>query len=175
MIRNAQKNQLLISTLAVGFFIGIIYENLTRTIQLFGIEQLEALGKIDFETREYLVYVIKIRSVQIIGVLLLYNYRWRKIILFAVSGYSGFFLARLFVSAILLHGMFGIVLGGAILFPQTLFYMLMYWIVVRKMCDERRVRWRGKQIAAVAILLTIGIWCEVYINPRIIKMIIEWI
>ena len=174
MRRNTPRNQLLMMILVVGFFVGILYENFSETIHFFKTEQLLRLREMNFQSKEYLLYIMKMRMLPLIGALFLWNFRWRKIVVLMVSGWCSFFLGRILVAAILAHGVKGILLSMGALLPHTIFYVLLYFIIILQVYDERRRKWKQIQIAAIIILLVLGIGSEVYINPNVLKRIIDW-
>jgi hypothetical protein len=161
--------------LAIGFFIGIIYENMIASMQIFETEKLHVFQTMSFEWKEYLPYILKIRMIPLICVVFLWNFKWRKVVVAALSVWFGFFLGRFLVSAILLEGLKGIGLCVAVLFPHTLFYGLSYLILLMHLYNDRRRTWNKMKTSVFAICFLLGVWSEVYINPKILKIIAGWI
>lgn len=175
MIRNQTKNQLLIVLLAVGFFIGILYENVVCNIQIFQTERLQSLGMIAFEEKEYWFYILRIRIVPLIMAILLWNFRWRRAtVAVAVTG-AGISVGRLLVSAILMQGAKGVVLCTAMMFPHMIFYGFTYLILLMHLYNDRRRQWNKAKTIVVFVCWFIGVWSEVCINPQVLKWIIGWI
>ena len=69
--------------LAVGFLVGIIYENMISksqgvSIELFQSYFLNQVGQIDIVMEEYLWYVVRARVIPFLVLLLLGTLRWKK-------------------------------------------------------------------------------------------------
>ena len=173
MIRSISKNQLLMIVLAVGFFVGIIYENYVQSIHFFEKEQLCLLYDLNVETKEYFLYIFKIRFLTMIGLWWIGSFRWRKILILLIFGWSGFFFGRILVSAILANGVRGIFIGIAAFFPHMLFYLCAFLIVLLHAYEERKRNWKKKQIAVIILIFVLGICSEVYVNPIILKLVIK--
>ena len=165
------KNQLLIMILAVGFFIGIIYENMAvnRGMEMVNIAVREIQGK----KTDYLFYILKNRLIPF-GVLgLLWNFRWRRELLFVVLAWSGMVLGRTVVSLLITYGGKGVLLCAALVIPHYVFYILSYGVVIVYLCGNKRVQWnRVKTIAMLTMFFT-GIILEVYVNPVVLNFILK--
>lgn len=175
MKRVVQKNQLLIVILAVGFFIGIVYENVAGSIFIFQTEHLKLFQEMNLDRKEFLFYILKVRVYPLIGIAFLWNFKWRKIITIFLVGWFGFFEGRLLVSAILLQGIKGIFIYIAVAFPHMIFYMFAYLVLVFHLCSDRKQQWNKLKTVVLILAFLLGIGSEVYINPQIVKRIIEWI
>lgn len=175
VIRKRTKNQLLMIGLVVGFLIGIVYENVAGTIFIFQTEYLKLFQEMSLDRKEYLFYILKVRVYPLIGIPFLWNFKWRKIITIFLVGWFGFFSGRLLVSAILLQGIKGICLYIAVAFPHMVFYLFAYLILVFHLFSDRKQRWNKLKTIVLVLLFSLGIGCEVYINPQIVKRIIGWI
>lgn len=174
MIRNNTRNQLLTFLLALGFFIGIIFENIVCSIQIFQIERLRMFSTMHISTREYLFHISLIRAIPLVILVILWNFRWRKVIIALATVFLGFMFGRFLVSAILLHGIKGIVLCMAVLFPHMFFYAFVYLIFALHLFQNRR-RWNKVKTAVLVVCCLLGICSEVYINPQILKIVIGWL
>ena len=175
MIRNRTRNQLLIILLAVGFFIGILYENMFAPLQLFHTEYLERFRTSSFESRIYLFYILKIRLLSLVCILFLWNFKWRRIVICIFCVCVGFFLGRILVSLILFQGIKGIVLCIGMFFPHMLFYIFAYLMLIMHLFNNRRRQWNRGKTMVFLVVFVLGICCEVYCNPKIVKFIIEWL
>lgn len=168
-----RKNQLLIMILAVGFFIGIIYENMAvnRGMEMVNI----AVREIQGEKTDYLFYILKNRLIPF-GVLgLLWNFRWRKAILLVVIAWSGMIFGRTVVSTVITYGGKGVLLCAALVIPHYVFYILSYGVVIVYLCGNKRVQWnRVKTIAMLTMFFT-GIILEVYVNPIVLNFILKYL
>ena len=170
MIHNKSKNQLLIMALVVGFFVGILYENWVKSIILFDREYVEM-----FQEMEYMIYIVKMRVLPLISIVFLQNFRWRKICILLINGGCGFLFGRILAASIIEQGIKGIGLCVLLFFPHMLFYAFTYMIVMLQLYSERKRKWKKIQVAAITLLLALGIFCEVYVNPRILKRILRFV
>lgn len=170
MIHNKSKNQLLIMTLVVGFFVGILYENWVKSIILFDREYVEM-----FQEMEYMIYIVKMRVLPLISIVFLQNFRWRKICILLINGGCGFLFGRILVASIIEQGIKGIGLCILLFFPHMLFYIITYIIVMLQLYSERKRKWKKIQVVVIVLLLALGIFSEVYVNPRILKRILRFV
>lgn len=174
MIQHKTRNQLLMILLVVGFFIGIIYENIGGSIQLFQTESLEKYINSPLNRSEYLFYILKTRLLFLLALFFLWNFKWRRIVILFFSTCCGFFLGRILVSAILLQGIKGLVLCVGMLFPHMLFYLFAYLMLILHLYHNRRRQWNRLKTMVFLLVFVLGIYCEVYINPYIVKFLIKW-
>ncbi len=174
MIRNKAKNQLLILALVVGFFVGIIYENMVGSISIFQTETLQLFQEMKIDRIDYLFYVLKMRLYPVLCMVLLWNLKWRKVVINFLVIWCGFFAGRLLVSAILLQGVQGIGLCIAVLFPHMLFYALAYLILLVHLYNDRRRQWNKVKTMVLLLFFGLGVACEVYVNPYIVKCVIRF-
>ena len=166
--------------LVVGFFVGILYENvaLTRgleTLQLFGEEQLELLRHAVVKQSEYLMYIIKMRSIPILASILLWNFRWRKPVILIGIGWAGFICGRIVVASVIGRGVKGVLLCIAVLFPHFIFYIMAYMILIVHLISEVKKRWRKTKTAGVLALFLLGVLLEVYTNPIVLNLVLRWV
>ena len=171
------KSQLLLVVLAVGFFLGILYQNIVSKTQvietdLFLKSNLQQYLQVDIITEKYLWYVIKER-VLLFGVLLMLGcVRWKRALATISLGVIGFILGMLMVSAVLQLGIQGILFCLVGLFPHGLLYgvgfsvLLIYWF------QFPRVTWTVAKTFFFVSLIAIGILLEVYLNPIFVRWII---
>jgi len=73
---NQKKNQLLIVYLVVGFFIGVVYENIVAktkvvTLDLFFKANLQLYLETNIVTNKYFIYVLRERCILFLGIALL--------------------------------------------------------------------------------------------------------
>ena len=174
------KSQLLMMILVVGFFIGILYENvaLTKsldTLQIFEEEQLEMLRYANIKQPEYIFYIIKMRSVPILAALFLWNFRWRKPVLLTGVGWAGFICGRMLVAGVIGRGARGILLCLAVLFPHFVFYVCAYLILILYLWSETKRRWKKAKTAGVLGMFLTGLLLEIYINPIVLNFILKWV
>lgn len=172
-----KKNQLLILFLVVGFFVGVIYENvITRnqvvTTEVFLKSNLQRYLQTDVIAEKYFLYVIKERIILLFIICILSCIKWKKVFvticLTLIGGFTGIFC----VAAVLQLGIKGILLCFAGMFPQVLFYGFLYGMLfVHWFCYPQR-QWNRTKTIFILILLTLGIIVEVYVNPIVVKFVI---
>ena len=172
-----KKNQFLIVFLVVGFFIGIIFENVIvkkqiSTTDIFLKSNLQRYLQTDVVVEKYLRYVIKERFILFGCICVVSCMKWKKVMVYLSLLLVGFFAGCFCVASVVRLGIKGLLLFMAGMFPQMLFYgclcvmLYLHWLGV----TERR--WSRTKTIFVVILLTLGIIVEVYVNPIIVKFII---
>ena len=172
------KNQLLIMLLAVGFLVGIIYENMISksrgvSIELFQSYFLNQIGQLDIVTEEYLWYVIRARVIPFLMLLLLGTLRWKKAIVSVWVSCAGFLFGMLLVSSVIQLGIKGILFCFAICLPHMIFYVLAYGMYLMNLYRYPGGRWNGTKIVFVILMMVLGIVLEAYLGPIILKSVIR--
>lgn len=175
---NKNKGQLLILFLAVGFLIGIIYENLVAResallSELFLRSNLERYLQTNVIGEKYLWYVVKARTLLLAVVCVLGCFHWKKIFVVLCLGTCGFFAGMMFVSAVMQHGIKGILLCIAGILPQGIFYAMMYGMLFVYWFRYPNSRWNQAKLLFVIIMFLAGIVLETYVNPILVKLIIK--
>ena len=67
-------------------------------------------------------------------------------------------------------GVKGIVLCMIGMMPHMIFYGLVFWILMAYWMNDKAGRWGGSKTVGVLLFMILGIICEVYVNPFIIKI-----
>ena len=178
MRRYRNKNQLLILFLVVGFFVGIIYENVVSgkqvdTVELFLKSNLQLYLQTEIITQKYLWYVVKERLLLLGVVCLLGCSKWKKIFVILFLSGVGFISGMLVVSAVLQLGMKGILIFFAGVFPQMIFYGIAYSVLLLYWYQGEGRRWNHIKTVFVFVSFILGIVVEVYLNPIILKWMIR--
>lgn len=70
-------------------------------------------------------------------------------------------------------GIIGMLFYVAALFPQILFYGFAYAIVINYFMESENIRWNGWKMGTVVIMMFAGIVVETYMNPPIVKWMLE--
>ena len=172
------KGQLLIIFLAVGFFIGIIYENVISRgsvtfSELFLRSNLERCLQTNVIGEKYLWYVVKARTIILATMCILGCCRWKKCFAILCLTICGFFAGMMSVVAVMQLGIMGILLCVAAIFPQGLFYVMGYSILFLYWFRYPESRWNRAKLLFVSIMFLSGIVLEVYVNPILVKFIIK--
>lgn len=179
MLRFKYKNanQLLIILLVVGFFVGVIYENIISRNQLvttviFSKSNLQRYLQTNVIAEKYFWYVIKDRVIFLIVICLLSCVKWKKLFVALCLLLTGFFIGSFCVGAVLQLGIKGLLLCLAGLFPQMLFYGFLYGVLFVHWFYYPERQWNQTKTLFTVILFVIGILLEVYVNPIVVKFVI---
>ena len=178
MRSNQKKNQLLIVYLVVGFFVGVVYENIVAktkvvTLDLFFQNNLQLYLETNIVTNKYFVYVLRERFILFLGIALLGYFRWKKLLAVVLSAVTGFLIGVLVILAVLQLGFGGVLLCMACLFPQGLFYGMAAYLVIIYWHSYPKQRWNQIKSVFVLVMLGLGIIVEVYVNPFVVKWMIQ--
>lgn len=180
MRRYQKKNQLLIVCLAVGFFIGIIYENVMagRMVlinELFLKSNLERYLLADVSTRELLHYVVQERLWVFAWICVFSCLRWKRLYVIGLLGILGFLMGVLTVASVLQLGMAGIGLCIVGMLPQGLFYGMVCYLLFVHWYHYPERQWNRVKSLFVLTMLAVGILVEVYVNPVCVTWILKMI
>lgn len=172
------KSQLLVLFLAVGFFLGIIYENIVSRdsvvlSELFFRSNLEHYLQTNIISEIYLWYVAKTRVFLLMIVCGLSYFRWKKLFVGLCLTLCGFFAGTVTVAAVIQLGIKGILLCIAGLFPQGIFYVMAYSMLFVYWFRYPDSRWNRTKLLFVILMFLMGIILEAYVNPVVVKMIIK--
>lgn len=175
---NKNKGQLLILFLAVGFLIGIIYENVIAKNSVFLSEiflrsNLERYLQTNVISEKYLWYVIKTRIILLGLISILSCLRWKKLLVILCLVMIGIFAGVMSVMAVMQLGMKGILLCIAGIMPQGIFYALAYSMLFWYWFQYPESRWNRAKLLFVVIMFLAGIVLESYVNPSLVKLIIK--
>ena len=172
------KGQLLVIFLAVGFLIGIIYENFVMQdsvvyTDIFLKSNLERYLKINVISEKYLWYVIKSRLILLATICIFSCFRWKKVFVILCLTASGFFAGIISVLAVMQLGIKGILLCVAGVLPHGLFYITIYAMLFWYWFRYPEGRWNQAKLLFIIIMFLLGILLETYVNPLLIKIIIK--
>lgn len=171
------KNQLLIVYLAVGFFVGILYENMVSksqgmTINLFQTYFMNQYKQTEIIAEEYLGYVLRARAFPLIGLCILSCMRWKKLLVGACLIWTGFLTGIVTVSGVMQLGMKGLLLCLVGMFPHMICYGLAYGLLLSYLHQYPKKQWNGAKTAFVVLAMFVGILLETYVNPLLVKFMI---
>lgn len=172
------KNQLLIVMLAVGFFVGILYENLIsiklgKSVDLFQAYFLEQYAQTKIQPKEYLWYVLKARILPMLGMIMLGCLKWKKIITCIVTAWTGFLLGVVMVASMIHMGLKGIVFCLVGMMPHMICYVLAYSVLVLYLFQYPKQRWRVAKSIFIILCMGTGIVLETYLNPVFMRWLIR--
>ncbi len=170
--------QLLIIFLAVGFLIGILYENVISKgnvlfSELFLRSNLERYLHTNVIGEKYLWYVVKARIIVLAVICILGCFRWKKLCVTLCLFVCGFFAGVISVTAVMQLGIKGILLCLVGILPQGIFYVMAYsMLLLYWFCYPER-RWNRVKLLFVVVMFLTGIALEVYVNPTLVKLLIK--
>lgn len=172
------KNQLLIFYLAVGFFVGILYENIVSrryglSIDIFQTYFLQQYKQTEIVAEKYLGYVLKARVVPLMGLCVLACVRWKKILAGVSVCWTGFLAGVMLVSAVMQLGAKGVLFCMVAMFPHIICYGLAYGILLSYFYRYPKARWNYAKTVFVILVMFIGILLETYLNPLLMKLVIQ--
>ena len=142
-------------------------------MDLFQKEQLLRLLDTQVIAEEYVWYVVKSRILILFGICLFSCIRWKKLFVLACLFLLGFGGGAFIVSAVLQLGGKGILLCVAGIFPQMVFYGMMYGILFLYWFRYPKGEWNRMKWICCAILFVLGLTVEIYINPIIVKVVVR--
>ncbi len=171
------KNQLLIVCLVVGFFVGILFENIVArtsgvTVNYFESYFMEQYKSVKIISEEYLWYVIRARIFPLLLLCLLGCMNWKKTLVCLSLIWTGFLSGIMIVSAVIQTGIKGILLCGGAIFPQVIFYGVSYSILLVHLYQYPKGRWNTTKAIFMVIAMFAGIMLETYVNPYIIQFLL---
>lgn len=157
-----------------GFLLGIIYVNFIARKYvaepgIFSDYFLNQFQKVQVDAREYIWYLLRVRALPFLVLAGLSFTKVRKVsaVLFLIwTGISG----GIFISmAVLNLGIRGSLLCITGLFPQFLFYIPAYLMLLRHCCTFPQSQWNRQKTVFVSLMMSVGILLELYVNPVIVK------
>lgn len=172
------RNQLLIIFLAVGFFMGILYENIVSknqgvSIKLFQTYFLKQFTQVEIVAEEYLWYVAKARVIPFLVLLFLGCLKWKKMMVSICVSWTGFLFGIIIVSSVIQLGMKGILFFLAGMLPHMFFYVLGYGMYLLHLYRYPSHTWSNTKTIFIVLMIFLGIVLETYLSPLIIKSIVR--
>ena len=157
-----------------GFFLGIIYVNFIAKKYvaepgIFSDYFLEQFVNMKIDVREYIFYLLRLRVLPLLVLAALSFTKVRKIsaVLFLLwTGLSGGILIS---SAAAGLGIKGSLLCITALFPQFLFYIPAYLILLWYCYEAPQNRWNRQKTVFIVLSMSVGLIMEAYVNPVIVK------
>ncbi len=177
MRTHKSRNQLLFVFLAVGFFVGIIYENLFSTnslvqTEIFSKSSLQQYLQTEIITEKYAWYVVKERILLLAIICTLGCMKWKKLFTAVCMLACGFLTGMLIVTGVLQLGLQGILLCIVGMFPQGLFYGLAYGMLFVYWWYFPERQWNRVKTIFTILMFSAGMAIEIYVNPSLVKWFI---
>ena len=157
-----------------GFLLGIIYVNFfAKTYMaepgIFSDYFLNQFVNTKIDVSDYLWYLLRLRVVPFLALGALSFTRLRKAaaVLFLIwAGISGGILISAAAADL---GIKGCLLCVTALFPQFLFYIPAFVILLWYCCSAPQNRWNRQKTIFVTLTMALGLILELYVNPIIVK------
>lgn len=158
-----------------GFLIGILYANLMSRdyITSIGILDnffLEQYREMEINAAEFLWYVAYVRLLPVVLLFALGCTKLRKGVAVSYILWTGFSSGMILVAAVMKMGVKGIILCLISLFPQMLFYIAAYLMLLWFLYAYPTVRWNPSKTVCFLMFMVVGIILECYMNPVIMKL-----
>lgn len=173
-MRRLNGKRVLLCTFLAGLFGGVLYANLIADSYLtangiFSSFYLAQFSSIFVDKTEFLFYLLKIRVIPAGILLLAGGLGIRKLASVLYFLWYGFLAGILLVTSIIQLGVQGIIVSLFALFPQMIFYILAYAVMVWALYAWPQVKWSPSKTVFVVLMLSVGILTEVYVNPVLLK------
>ena len=157
-----------------GFLLGIIYVNFIAKKYMaepgiFSDYFLEQFRSASVEAREYIWYLLKIRAVPFLTLIGLSFTKARKVSSVLFLLWTGIAFGILISAAVLNMGIKGSLLCVAGLFPQFLFYIPAYLVLLWHCYMVPQNSWNRQKTIFTSLMMTVGIMMELYVNPILVK------
>ena len=157
-----------------GFLLGVIYVNFIarKYVAVPGIFSdyfLDQFLDLQIDVREYLWYLLRLRAVPFLALAALSFTRARRVsgVLFLVwAGASGGILLS---SAAADLGIKGCLLCVTALFPQFLFYIPAFVVLLWYCYTAPQSHWNRQKTIFVILTMALGLITELYVNPIVVK------
>lgn len=164
----------------VGFLAGIIYVNLmagqySGRSDLFSAYFLNQLQNMEVKTGEYLWYLLKARGIPLAIVILISRTRAKKAGAGIFLFWTGISAGVLISTAILELGIRGSLLCVIGVFPQFLFYIPAILLILLYCWRWPQCHWERQKTLFVAGMMVTGIFCELYINPVLLRVFLKFL
>lgn len=158
-----------------GFLFGVIYVNFIAGKYMaqpgvFSDYFLNQFTTVQINAGEYLWYLLRLRLIPLAVLAALSFTRVRKlsVILFLVwTGISGGILIS---SAAADQGIQGCLLCVTALFPQFLFYIPAFIVLLWYSYSLPQIHWNRQKTIFIALMMSLGIITELYVNPVLVKL-----
>lgn len=173
-----------------GFCIGMVFFYLsgghnTGGKSLLDKEHLLLMQSFEVNQSEFLMYTLGLRVKQLLFMVICALSSIGGLLAYSIMGWCGFEVGLLIFSLVYQYGVKGIFLTFSMFLPHGIFYAMMFLIVFRKYWSSntkcchneetiknKKLHQRMESVKAILLVLLIfgvGILCEIYINPEIMR------
>lgn len=178
-MNDSRNRHYLVIFYMLGFFCGILYANfIARSyVTVTGIFHeyfLNQYGQMEIENLDYLWYLFRWRIAPFAVVGFAGFTKFKKAAAVICLLWTGFCAGVLAVGAVMRMGAAGMLLMMAGIFPQLLFYIAAYAVLLWYLYSFPRTGWNAGKMVFVAVMMLAGILTEAYVNPGIVRWIVKW-
>lgn len=157
-----------------GFLLGVLCVNLlakrySAEPGIFSDYFLNQFQTVKIVARDYLWYLLRIRILPFLTVLALSMTKMRRAAAALFLIWTGISAGILISTAVLSMGIRGSFLCIAGIFPQFVFYIPAYLILLWYCWSYPGSRWNRQKTLFVVMALAMGILMEIYVNPSIVR------
>ncbi|SHJ98204.1 stage II sporulation protein M [Hespellia stercorisuis] len=154
----------------LGFLVGIIYLNMFASqylnqSTLFSPYYIEQYQNLKMDQQEYLLHILQLRILPFLFLVVAGYTRFGKIAAAVELVWCGFSFGFVVSSVIMSMGIRGIPFILIALFPQFLFYIAAYLLLLFNIYYTKAFQWNYSKITVTALLLGLGVLSEGYLNP----------
>ena len=175
-----------------GFCVGMVFFYLTGGQNIYAgtlldREHLALMQNFEVNRSGLFEYVIGLRLRQLVFGVICALSSIGALMAYAIMGWCGFEVGLVIFTLVYQYGIKGILLAFSMVLPQGIFYCVLflvifrrYWTSDKKSChNEMTVKGERqhhkiegiKTFVLIILLFSVGILCEVYINPEIMRKI----
>ena len=163
-----------------GFLIGIIYVNFlakkyVAAPDLFSEYFLDQFRGVQIDEKEYLWYLLRIRCVPFFMLSGLALTKLKKVSAGLFLGWTGISVGVLVSLAASNLGMKGCLLCLIGVSPQFLFYIPAYFMILKYCNESEDGRWNRQKTIFVGLMMSLGIITELYVNPVLVKLFLNYV
>lgn len=161
-----------------GFVLGILYVNFLSTRYmampgLFNESFLVQFTSVQIDPANYVWYLLRLRAVPFFVLSGLAFTKFRKLSAALFLFWTGISGGVLISAAVLEMGLKGSAFCIAALFPQFLFYIPAFYVLLRYCFSEGVSVWNRQKTVFVILSVSVGIAMELYVNPVVLKVVIS--
>ena len=158
----------------IGFGMGILYANFIAKnyVTMTGIFHeyfLNQYTQVKIINEDYLWYLLRWRVMPLALAVCVANLGFRRLTAAGILLWTGFAAGILSVAAVLRMGLCGMLLCIAGIFPQYIFYVPAYLLLIRYYYRYPQSEWNGTKTGFTVMMIVAGILSEVYLNPGIVR------
>lgn len=157
-----------------GFFLGILYVNFiakkyVAEPEIFSEYFLTKFYTVRIDPGEYLLYLMRIRLVPLCVLSFLSLTKMRKVSSVTFLIWTGFTGGVVISSAAEGLGISGSLLCMVAVFPQFLFYVPAYLVLLWYCFSAPQIGWNRQKTVFIVLMTAVGLILELYVNPVLVK------